>query len=161
MTKVQLYVYDLSRGLAQQLSPLFLGKQIDGIWHTGVVVFGKEYFYGGMGIEFCAPGGTIMGAPHRVEELGETQIPEEIFQEYLTDLAPQYGPDTYNLLEHNCNTFSNEVAQLLTGNTIPSHITNLPAEVLETPFGAQIRPFLEMLSGPSSGGQPVHGQPHQ
>lgn len=23
--------------------------------HTGVVVYGKEYFYGGMGIEFCAP----------------------------------------------------------------------------------------------------------
>lgn len=23
--------------------------------HTGVVVYGKEYFFGGMGIEFCNP----------------------------------------------------------------------------------------------------------
>ena len=23
--------------------------------HTGVVVFGREFFYGGTGIEFCAP----------------------------------------------------------------------------------------------------------
>jgi hypothetical protein len=33
----------------------------------------------------------MMGAPHKVEELGETQIPEEIFIEYLMDLAPQFG----------------------------------------------------------------------
>jgi len=23
--------------------------------HTGVVVFGREYYYGGMGIEWCNP----------------------------------------------------------------------------------------------------------
>ena len=23
--------------------------------HTGVVVYGREYFYGGMGIEYCPP----------------------------------------------------------------------------------------------------------
>lgn len=43
-----------------------------------------------------------------------------------------FSPDTYNLLEHNCNTFSNEVAQFLTGNSIPAYITNLPSEVLQT-----------------------------
>lgn len=38
------------------ITVFFVGKQIDGIWHTGIVVFGKEYFYGGMGgIECCAP----------------------------------------------------------------------------------------------------------
>jgi hypothetical protein len=29
---VKLYVYDLSNGLARQLSRQFIGKQIDGIW---------------------------------------------------------------------------------------------------------------------------------
>jgi hypothetical protein len=38
---VSLRVYDLSRGMARQLSPALLGKQIDGIWHTGVLVYGK------------------------------------------------------------------------------------------------------------------------
>ena len=38
-----------------QLS-LVSGKQIDGIWHTGIVVFGKEFFFGGTGgIECCPP----------------------------------------------------------------------------------------------------------
>jgi hypothetical protein len=30
--KVELYVYDLSQGLARQLSVQLLGKGIDGIW---------------------------------------------------------------------------------------------------------------------------------
>lgn len=34
---------------------LILGRQIDGIWHTAVVVFGREYFFGSQGITSCAP----------------------------------------------------------------------------------------------------------
>lgn len=34
---------------------LLLGKQLDGVWHTGVVVYGKEWFFGGMGVENCPP----------------------------------------------------------------------------------------------------------
>ena len=40
--------------------------------------------------------------------------------------------ETYHLFEHNCNTFSNEVAQFLTGSRIPEYITDLPSEVLST-----------------------------
>ena len=39
MSSVTLRVYDLSRGMARQMSPALLGKQIEGIWHTGVLVF--------------------------------------------------------------------------------------------------------------------------
>ena len=31
-----------------------------------------------------------MGPPHKVEDLGETQIPQEIFMEYLFDLQAQF-----------------------------------------------------------------------
>lgn len=41
-------------------------------------------------------------------------------------------PDAYDLLRHNCNTFSNEIAQFLCGNSIPQHILDLPTEVLST-----------------------------
>jgi hypothetical protein len=41
-------------------------------------------------------------------------------------------PDAYDLLQHNCNTFSNEIAQFLCGNSIPQHILDLPTEVLST-----------------------------
>lgn len=45
--KVTLHIYDLSQGMAKVFSPMYLGKQINGIWHTGVVVYGKEYYFGG------------------------------------------------------------------------------------------------------------------
>ena len=59
--KVQLYIYDLSQGMAKALSPMLLGKQIDGVWHTSIVLHeegGKriEYFYSS-GIQ-KAPAGT-------------------------------------------------------------------------------------------------------
>lgn len=52
-------------------------------------------------------------------------------------------PDKYHLFNHNCNTFSNEVAQFLTGKRIPSYITDLPQEVMSTPFGAMIAQFFQ------------------
>jgi len=50
---VKLYVYDLSMGMARQFSQAFVGRQFEGIWHTGIVVYGNEYFFGG-GLQ-CMP----------------------------------------------------------------------------------------------------------
>ncbi|CAM9920718.1 desumoylating isopeptidase 1 [Petromyzon marinus] len=153
---VKLYVYDLSRGMARQMSLPLLGKQLEGIWHTAVVVFGQEYFYGGGGIECCQPGGTVLGSPDSVEELGQTQVTEDIFLEYLSGLGEDaFNGERYHLFKHNCNTFSNEVAQFLTGRPIPAHITELPDEVLATPFGQMILPLLEGMQVSAAGGRPV------
>lgn len=43
-----------------------------------------------------------------------------------------FSPQSYDLFHHNCNSFSNELAQFLTSQCIPEYITNLPQEVLET-----------------------------
>lgn len=60
--EVVVHVYDLSAGMAAALSQSLIGKQIDGVWHTGVVVFGREYFFGG-GIQAGLPGSTQFGRP--------------------------------------------------------------------------------------------------
>jgi hypothetical protein len=60
--KVEVHVYDLSQGMARQLSPALLGKQIDGIWHTGVQVYGTEYYFGG-GICQCPAEFSPYGRP--------------------------------------------------------------------------------------------------
>ncbi|XP_078610962.1 uncharacterized protein LOC144881653 [Branchiostoma floridae x Branchiostoma japonicum] len=157
---VKLYVYDLSRGMARSMSLPLLGRQIDGIWHTAIVVFEEEFFFGGGGIESCAPGGTILGPPDSVHDLGVTQITREIFMDYLSELgSSSFSGETYHLLQHNCNNFSSEVAQFLTGNDVPANITNLPNEVLSTPFGQMIRPMIESMSVSPGGGQPVGGPP--
>ena len=93
------------------------------MWHTAIVVYGKEYFFGGGGIEWCRPGGTMMGNPGQVEDLGETEITEDLFQDYLrTQAQDRFRGDRYDLFRHNCNNFSNETAQFLVGRGIPQHI---------------------------------------
>lgn len=139
---VQLHVYDLSQGLARSLSPMLLGKVIEGVWHTGLVCFGREWYFSG-GIQAGVPGGTHFGPPLHVLDLGRTHVPEELFKEYLEDISPRFTAATYNLLSHNCNNFSEEVAQFLVGKGIPPHITGLPADVLSTPFGQQLLPMLQ------------------
>ena len=143
-TKVQLHLYDLSQGMARVMSAQLLGKQIEGVWHTGIVAFGEEWYFGG-GIQRGAPGFTYFGRPLQVLDLGETHLPRELFQEFLVDIAPRFTMQTYNLLRHNCNNFSDTVAEFLLGTGIPSHILSLPDEVLSTPFGLQLMPMISMM----------------
>ena len=42
---VELAVYDLSRGMAKQYLGSLLGIDIEAIYHTGVRVYGYEYFF--------------------------------------------------------------------------------------------------------------------
>ncbi|NWQ61130.1 DESI1 isopeptidase, partial [Neopipo cinnamomea] len=163
---VKLYVYDLSKGMARRLSPLMLGKSKAGhrrrpaptaasrpLAHTSIIVHKDEFFYGSGGISSCAPGGTLLGPPDTVVDLGNTEVTEEIFLEYLSSLGESmFRGESYNLFEHNCNTFSNEVAQFLTGRKIPSYITDLPSEVLATPFGQALRPLLDSIQIQPPGG---------
>uniref|UniRef100_A0A6J0T9C3 palmitoyl-protein hydrolase n=1 Tax=Pogona vitticeps TaxID=103695 RepID=A0A6J0T9C3_9SAUR len=150
---VKLYVYDLSKGMARRLSPIMLGKQLDGIWHTSIVVHRDEFFYGSGGISSCPPGGTLLGPPDSIVDLGSTEVSEDLFLEYLSSLGESiFRGDSYNLFDHNCNTFSNEVAQFLTGRKIPSYITDLPSEVLATPFGQALRPLLDSIQIQPPGG---------
>lgn len=42
---VELALYDLSKGVAQWVpSSLLGGHKVDGVWHSGLRVFGKEFW---------------------------------------------------------------------------------------------------------------------
>ncbi|XP_078152719.1 uncharacterized protein LOC144547911 isoform X2 [Carex rostrata] len=152
--KVVLNVYDLSNGLAKQFSTAFLGKPIEAVWHTGIEVYGIEYYFSG-GIQQSPAGATPFGTPLQVVNLGVTHIPKDIFEEYLNEIAPRYTSETYSILRHNCNNFSNDVAQFLVGVTIPEYILNLPNEVMSSPMASLILPMIQQLEATlKSGGVP-------
>jgi desumoylating isopeptidase 1 len=138
MAPVTLRVYDLSRGMARQLSPALLGKTIDGIWHTGVLVFGREYFFGGGGIQALAPDVVVARygmEPVQQVALGDTAVTQPQLESYLRAHAHRFTDATYDLLRHNCNNFSDDVATFLLGRGIPRAILDLPNEALSTPLG--------------------------
>ncbi|XP_038935211.1 desumoylating isopeptidase 1 isoform X2 [Rattus norvegicus] len=156
---VKLYVYDLSKGLARRLSPIMLGKQLEGIWEGhclgpqtlwlmwGIQKSQKKSFW-----NTCPPWGSLCSV---------TDTPYRRCWPFhlLSKPLSMYRGEAYNLFEHNCNTFSNEVAQFLTGRKIPSYITDLPSEVLSTPFGQALRPFLDSIQIQPPGGNSV-GRPN-
>ncbi|CAN3353227.1 hypothetical protein DICA3_E05204 [Diutina catenulata] len=143
MTSVKVYVYDLSHGMARTYAPMLLGISLDAIYHTSVVAFGKEYYID-QGVKRSAPGTTKYGLPVEVLDMGESEIPEEIFDEYLADQnsAGKYHPHTYDLFDNNCNHFTDETLQLLVGKNLEDRILNLPQQVLNTPAGQTLRQML-------------------
>ena len=74
MPQVLVNVYDLSQGIARQQSMMILGKQIDAIYHTGVVVFGREIYFGS-GICTDPVGHTPYGTPMEVRITGNDVPP--------------------------------------------------------------------------------------
>lgn len=69
-------ICDLCRGFARVLehSHTLLKRwgmclQIEGVWHTGLVVDGTEYFFG-YGVQRCPAGSTSFGFPTKVLDLG-------------------------------------------------------------------------------------------
>ena len=88
-----------------------------------------------------------MGQPLKIEDLGETQISQDVFQDYLrTQGSDRFRGDRYDLFHHNCNNFSHETAQFLVGRGIPQHIIDLPGEILATPMGQMIAPMLQQMT---------------
>ncbi|KAI0833070.1 P-loop containing nucleoside triphosphate hydrolase protein [Hypoxylon sp. FL0890] len=141
---VHLLVYDLSNGLAKQLSLGLLGFQLDAIYHTSIELQGKEYVYDS-GINVIQPGSSHLGPPLERIYLGQTQLPMEVILEYLDSLREVYTPQAYDLFRHNCNNFSNDFAMFLLGKGIPSHIANMPQAVLDSPFGRMLQPQLAQM----------------
>lgn len=115
---VQLYAYDVTNGMCGQMSQEILGRCIEGVWHTSVVVFDREFFYDSSGIQSCVPvrcelihrlliqikrrnriqfifivlkGATVLGKPTKVENIGDTNKSYETVMDYLK----QKGDSTF------------------------------------------------------------------
>ena len=64
------------------MSMQLVGKYFEGIWHTGICIYDKEYYYGG-GISYDHIGLTPFGVPTKKMLLGYTDVPEIQFMTFL------------------------------------------------------------------------------
>jgi len=82
---VHLLTYDLSQGLARQLSQSLLGFQLDAVYHTSIEFAGCEWVYDGS-IVTIVPGTSHLGRPMERIFLGTTEIPADVAEEYVNSL---------------------------------------------------------------------------
>ena len=145
-TKISYFLYDLSNGMTKRLSKVLIGKEIEGIWHSSICVYGNEYYYAG-GINIYLPRKTKFGAPIKEINFGYTNKTKSEFENYLRRIDNYYSPDNYDLISHNCNHFSDAALYFLTGKHLPSNILKQHEEILKTPLGSKIRPLIEKYLG--------------
>lgn len=145
---VQLYQYDLSNGGAKWLSPLVVGQQLEGIWHTSIVVHDREYWYGGPVLE-SSPGGTPFGAPSKIFDLPEqTMRTKTDFVNHIARvLAHDFTVNSYDALTHNCNHFSDACCLFLLNSHIPQDVLTQPELVMGTWSMQLLRPVLNRALG--------------
>jgi hypothetical protein len=93
--EVKLRHYDLSNGMARSMSPMLLGRLIESVPHTGVSVFGLEWFYGG-GIQ-SLPSHQVVAVygfePVEVISLGRTSKTKQELLRFLEPLRAKYAPE--------------------------------------------------------------------
>lgn len=93
---VELYVYDLSNGMAKAFSEPLLGVRIEAVYHTSIVLGGVEYVYDG-GIKMVDPGRTHLGRPMEVIPLGQTELPLDVILDYVESCKEIYTQEVSNL----------------------------------------------------------------
>lgn len=94
---VHVLIYDLSRGLARQMSMGLLGFQLDAIYHTSIQLGGREYVYDG-NIVSIIPGSSHLGQPMQEVFLGKTELPMDVIEEYLDSLREIYTVEVSTIL---------------------------------------------------------------
>lgn len=141
---VKLLIYDITNGMAKNFSQMLIGRRVEGVWHTGLVVFDTEYYFGG-GICKDKPRQTPYGIPVKEISLGYTHLPKDLFEEFLVEIKDKYSASTYNLLNNNCNHFTNAAAEFLMGKGIPDEILKQHEVLLNSPMGSMIMPMLQQM----------------
>jgi len=118
--KVMLNIYDLSE-LNEHVHALGVG-----VYHSGIVVGGREYtFGGGAGIFDHEPKGAPNCKFRESIELGDFEGSERDLARALDELKGEFLPNSYNMLTKNCNHFANAFSQSLLSKPIPGYVNRL------------------------------------
>ncbi|KAG2555440.1 deSI-like protein At4g17486 [Panicum virgatum] len=101
-----------------------------GIFHSGIEAHGMEY---GFGAHEYPTSGVFQVEPkscpgfifRRSVCVGTTDMSPSQVRTCIEDLAEDYHGDTYHLIVKNCNHFTADVCQRLTGKPVPGWVNRL------------------------------------
>lgn len=140
--EVTLNLYDISNGMAEKVSPWLVSKKLEGLWHSGICVFGKEYFFSRDTV-FDEAGGTSFGKPKKVLNLGLTLWRQSELHKYIVDeLKPIFHRETYDVVQNNCNHFTNRLSVFLLGKQLPDEVLEQTGVLNTSATIRMLRPIL-------------------
>ncbi|KAK3341420.1 PPPDE putative peptidase domain-containing protein [Lasiosphaeria hispida] len=123
-TEIVIHVYDLLPPGRISSTLWFLGTSL---LHSGVVINGKEYAYGGhdrrgvTGVYWTKPKTEPPGGTFKCEILhGFTLASQAEIDSIVRDASEEFHGTAYNLLTKNCNHFTSHLCQKLTGRPGPA-----------------------------------------
>jgi len=130
-THVIVHIYDLGPACVELN---MLGRAVGtGAFHAGVEVYGLEYSFAPCGVCHFPP----RACPHHIYResipMGRTQMSKQEVDALIRKLMREWPGPTYDILEHNCCHFSNELCNRLGVGSLPEWVTSL-ADV-----GAELR----------------------
>lgn len=105
-----------------------------GVYHTGVEVYGREYSYAGhyhtenTGLKDSVPRDTswLHDAIWRERiYIGKTRLTKEEVKAKFEELKPIFLGPSYNVLDRNCNHFTNHFVKILTGKEMPAYVNRI------------------------------------
>ncbi|CAF3924444.1 unnamed protein product [Adineta steineri] len=103
-----------------------------GIYHTSIQVYDTEYYYGN-GICKCRPHSHV-GRLVLSKQVGTTDIrKDEIETKILFDMYDEFSRKNYDLLQHNCNHFTNSLLNRLVGVDLPVKFNRTERCIVDSP----------------------------
>lgn len=171
---VELLLYDITKGNSELFSSVLLGQKFEAIYHSSILVHGKEFWYGG-NIFMSKPPmsehfGPTLDKSSKMKLQQSTYLPklksvhlgytlmtmDEIIEYQSQEMSGNFTPSSYDVLTQNCNHFSNHLARVLCGQCISEVITQQPQLVLDAPRMRFLIPLLnKWLGGFGNDAQPT------
>jgi hypothetical protein len=125
-TEILINIYDLLPPGRMSSVLWYMGTSL---LHSGVVINGKEYAYGGhdrrglTGVYWTKPRTEPPGGTFRCEYLhGFTLAPHAEIDAIIREASEQFLGTGYNLLTRNCNHFTSFLCERLTGEPAPGFL---------------------------------------
>lgn len=116
-SEVTLHVYDLHQVTRMTGLPIF---------HLGVEIYKKEYFFSVDGVVSCPPAGHKKHVHKLTVPLGRTNLSEQQVLHLLAEMRQEWHGGVYNLLSCNCQTFATAFCHRLgLGSCIPPQYCRL------------------------------------
>lgn len=140
--EVTLNLYDLSNGFADRFGDFIISEHLEGVWHTGLCVFGKEYFFSRDTV-FDDAGMTSFGKPHKVISLGYTLWRQSELHKFIVEVCkPKFHRGTYDAIDFNCNNFTDVLSMYLVGKHLPEEVYLMSQHLKTSSIIRSIRPIL-------------------